>query len=297
MTTVNGDNALAGKTLLFIGGGNMAEALIRGLIAKAVVGPGQIRVVDKAGPARLDVLRDRYGIRPVPEEAAPDAARDADVIVLAVKPKDAAGAIRQYRGGFRDGQTVVSFVAGLSIASIRRLLGRPLPVARAMPNTSSSIGLGATGLSFSPDAGDASRRMARQLFEAIGVVREVDESLLDIVTGVSGSGPAYFYYVVEALIAGGTAGGLDAETARQLAYQTMLGAAEMLRQTGEPPETLRRNVTSPGGTTEAAIRLMEEAGVGDAIRRAVLRAAERAAEMGAEIDAEIGRETGAAENG
>src|SRR5690606_25017176 len=94
-----------------------------------------------------------------------------------------------------------------------------------------------------------------------------------------------------------SAGGLDAETARQLAYQTMLGAAEMLRQTGEPPETLRRNVTSPGGTTEAAIRLMEEAGVGDAIRRAVLRAAERAAEMGADIDAEIERETAAAENG
>lgn len=288
----NGDNALAGKTLLFIGGGNMAEALIRGLTAKAVVPPGNIRVLDKAGPVRLDYLKERYGIRPVPEEAAADAARDADLIVLAVKPKDAAGAIRQYRGGFRDGQTVVSFVAGLSIASIRRLLGRPMPVARAMPNTSSSIGLGATGLSYSPDAGEPAKRMARQLFAAIGVVREVDESLLDIVTGLSGSGPAYFYYVVEALIGAGIAGGLDEETSRQLACQTILGAAEMLRQTGEKPETLRRNVTSPGGTTEAAIRLMEEAGVGGAIRRAVLRAAERAAEMGAEIEAEIGRETG-----
>jgi pyrroline-5-carboxylate reductase len=287
MTDRTNENLLAGRTLVFIGGGAMAEALIRGLTAKRVVRPENIRVIDKAGAARLDYLKDRYGIRPVPEDRAQEAVSGADLVVLAVKPKDAAEAMRQYRDGLSDRQTIVSFVAGLSISSIRCLAGRDVPVARAMPNTSSSIGFGATGLSYSADADDASRGMARELFGAIGTVREVDEPLLDIVTGVSGSGPAYFYYFVEAMIAGGVAGGLDEDTSRELAYQTILGAAEMLRQTGEAPETLRRNVTSPSGTTEAAIRLMEEAGVADAIRRAVLRAAERAAEMGAEIDRAI----------
>jgi pyrroline-5-carboxylate reductase len=287
MTDKNNESVLAGRTLVFIGGGAMAEALIRGLTAKRVVRPEHIRVIDKAGATRLDDLKNRYGIIPVPEDRAQEAVSGADLVVLAVKPKDAAEAMQQYRGGFSGRQMIVSFVAGLSISSIRRLAGQDVPVARAMPNTSSSIGLGATGLSYSADADDASRGMARELFGAIGIVREVDEPLLDIVTGVSGSGPAYFYYFVEALIAGGIAGGLDEDASRELAYQTILGVAEMLRQTGEPPETLRRNVTSPGGTTEAAIRLMEEAGVADAIRRAVLRAAERAAEMGADIDRTI----------
>lgn len=289
MTERGKDAPLAGRTLCFIGGGAMAEALIRGLTAKKVVPPERIRVVDKAGPTRLDELRKTYGIRPVSAEAAAEAAGGADLVVLAVKPKDAAEAIRQYRDGFTAGQMIVSFVAGLSIASIQRLAGMPLPVARAMPNTSSSIGLGATGLSFSPETDAAGKAMARALFSAIGLVCEVEERLLDIVTGVSGSGPAYFYYFVEALIRGGVVGGLDEQTAKQLAYQTILGAAEMLRQTGEPPEALRRAVTSPGGTTEAAIRLMDGEDVGGAIRRAVLRAAERAAEMGADIEREIGR--------
>src|SRR5690606_3233857 len=124
-------------------------------------------------------------------------------------------------------------------------------------------------LSYSPEAGTQAKQLARELFAAIGLVCEVDESKLDIVTGVSGSGPAYFYAFTEALIRGGIEGGLDEETTRQLAYQTILGAAEMLRQTGEPPEVLRRNVTSPNGTTDAALRLMDEADVSGHIMRAV----------------------------
>lgn len=278
------------QTVCFIGGGAMAEALIRGLTANKVIRPNQIHVLDKAGDIRLGYLAQQYGIRPVREDRAEEAVQAANLIVLAVKPKDAAEAVKAYRSAFRPGQTLVSFVAGLSIAAIQRLAGQPLAVARAMPNTSSSIGLGATGLSYSPEAGPDARRLARELFAAIGLVCEVDESRLDIVTGVSGSGPAYFYAFTEALIKGGVTGGLDEETARKLAYQTILGAAEMLRQTGESPETLRRNVTSPNGTTEAALRLMEEADVGGHIVRAVLRAAERAAEMGAEIEREIERD-------
>lgn len=278
------------QTLCFIGGGAMAEALILGLTGNSVIPPKQIRVLDKAGEARLSYLEQRYGIVPVPQDDAAKALTDANVIVLAVKPKDAAEAMKEYRQSFGDHQTLVSFVAGLSIASIQKLAGRNIPVARAMPNTSSSIGLGATGLSFSAEANDHSRQLARELFAAIGIVHEVEEPLLDIVTGVSGSGPAYFYYFTEALIRGGVAGGLDEPIARALAYQTILGAAEMLRQTGEPPEELRRKVTSPNGTTEAAIKLMEAADVGGSIERAVRRAAERAAEMGADIEREIDRD-------
>lgn len=287
MTDAKTTGLLAGQTVCFIGGGAMAEALIRGLTENAVIPPKQIHVLDKAGETRLQYLENRYGIRPVRDDQAAAAVGAADLVVLAVKPKDAADAIREYRAGFSDRQAIVSFVAGLSIASIQRLAGRPIPVARAMPNTSSSIGLGATGLSCSAEADERTRGLARELFGAIGIVCEVEEALLDTVTGVSGSGPAYFYYFVEALIRGGMDGGLDEETARRLAYRTILGAAEMLRQTGEPPEVLRRNVTSPGGTTEAAIRLMEEEGVGAAIRRAVRRAADRAAEMGADIEREL----------
>lgn len=275
------------QTVCFIGGGAMAEALIRGLAANKVLGPAQVHVLDKAGDVRLVYLEQQYGIRPVRDEHAAAAVQAADVIVLAVKPKDAAEAVSAYRDVFRPDHTIVSFVAGLSIGTIQRLAGQRLAVARAMPNTSSSIGLGATGLSFSPEAGPEARQLATELFTAIGLVCEVDESRLDIVTGVSGSGPAYFYAFTEALIKGGVAGGLDEDTARKLAYQTILGAAEMLRQTGESPETLRRNVTSPNGTTEAALLLMEDADVGGHIVRAVLRAAERAAEMGAEIEREI----------
>lgn len=275
------------QTVCFIGGGAMAEALIRGLTANNVIPAKQIHVLDKAGDVRLGYLEQQYGIQPVPDEQAARAVQGANVIVLAVKPKDAVAAIREYRDGFRPDHTLVSFVAGLSITAIQRLAGRKLAVARAMPNTSSSIGLGATGLSYSPETGPQAKQLARELFAAIGLVREVDETKLDIVTGVSGSGPAYFYAFTEALIRGGVAGGLDEETARQLAYQTILGAAEMLRQTGESPEVLRRNVTSPNGTTDAALKLMEEADVSGHIIRAVLRAAERAAEMGAEIEREI----------
>ncbi len=271
----------------------MAEAIIRGLISQQRVQPSHVYVLGRAQSDRPMALAEQYGIMPATSEQAKiDALIASDIVVLAMKPKDAAEAIRAYRGGFHDGQLIISVIAGLSIAGIEQLLALPLPVARTMPNTSSTIGLGATGISYSVLIDDRLKQLAREIFESIGIVREVPEQQLDIVTGVSGSGPAYVYYFVEAMIAGGVAGGLDEQTARTLAIQTLIGAAEMLRQTNGDPAQLRRKVTSPNGTTQAAIELMQAHRVGPAIEQAVLRSAERAAEIGQAIAEQINHQEG-----
>ncbi|MEF3301742.1 pyrroline-5-carboxylate reductase [Paenibacillus sp. GYB003] len=271
-------------TIAFIGAGSIAEALIGGMIEKSIASPEQIFAVNGQNDERLAYLRGKYGIRAsrMPEERD-EAIRGAAIVVLNMKPKDAAAAVADYRHLLRPEQLIVSVIAGLSVATIRRLLGGSFPVARTMPNTSSAIGLGAAGVSFSDGVAPSQRESALSLFRAIGEASVVDEDRLDIVTGVSGSGPAYIYYVMEAMIAAGVQGGLTEETARALTVQTVLGAAQMVKATNETPQALRRKVTSPNGTTQAAIELLEANGVGDHIGRAVLRAAERAREIGRDL--------------
>jgi pyrroline-5-carboxylate reductase len=149
-----------------------------------------------------------------------------------------------------------------------------------MPNTSSNIGLGATGISFSSDVSESQRKAALDIFSSVGIVCAVEESRLDIITGVSGSGPAYVYYLIESMVKAGMEGGLTADQARDLTIQTVLGAAQMVKMTKEEPEILRKKVTSPGGTTEAAIAKLDEYAYSEAVQKAVLRAAERAGELG-----------------
>ncbi|PYI54860.1 pyrroline-5-carboxylate reductase [Paenibacillus flagellatus] len=276
------DHATLDKRIVFVGAGSMAEAILRGLIERRIADPDRIVAVNRQDEARLADLRDKYGIRTARMPEQRDRyIREADVVVLSMKPKDAPSGIADIRRLLRPDQLIVSVIAGLSIATIERLLGGPYPVVRTMPNTSSTIGLGATGISFSAAVSAGQRETGLALFRAIGEVCAVDEERLDIVTGVSGSGPAYIYYVMEAMIAAGVEGGLSEEEARQLTVQTVLGAAQMVKTTNESPKELRRKVTSPNGTTQAAIELMEANRVGEAVSRAVLRAAERAREMGA----------------
>jgi pyrroline-5-carboxylate reductase len=247
--------------------------------------------MNRGNQERLCELTDTYGVNcAVDEEQRYQAVSSADIIILAMKPKDAAEAIRAYRSAFRANQLLVSVIAGLSIAAIEKLTVISLPIVRCMPNTSSTIGLGATGMSYSIEVSDEQQRLARNIFESTGIVCEIEEHLLDIVTGVSGSGPAYIYYVMEAMIAGGVTGGLDETTARLLTVQTVLGAANMVQQTQEEPADLRRKVTSPGGTTQAALELMQANGVSEHISNAVLRAADRAAELGTIIAEQIDKE-------
>lgn len=282
-------NALADQQIVFIGAGSMAEAIVRGLVAGRIAPADRITAVNRGNAERLAELRERYGIRTATDADKEQAVRAADIVVLAMKPKDAAQALLGIRGMLRKEQLLVSVIAGMTIATIDALVLTGMTVVRTMPNTSSTIGLGATGISFSAGATAAQRELGQALFAGTGIVAAVDEPLLDVVTSVSGSGPAYFYYVMEAMIAAGVAGGLSPEDARTLTVQTALGAATMVHTTGAAPAELRRKVTSPNGTTQAAIETLEAAGVGAAFAAAMRRCAERAGELGAAIGADAER--------
>jgi pyrroline-5-carboxylate reductase len=275
---------LSNISLCFYGAGSMAEAIFRGLIESKLADPDRITVMNRQNAERLRELRERYGVRAAADDAAKtDALHNADVIVLGMKPKDAAAAIRSLRTALRPEQLIVSVIAGLSIATIHQLIGRGQAVVRTMPNTSSTIGLGASGISFSASVTPGQRELSLAMFGSIGMYAVVEEPFIDAVNGVSGSGPAYVYYLMEGMIASGIELGLSPEAARELTVQTVLGAAEMVRQTGENPAELRRKVTSPNGTTFAAIETFDRYHFQEAIRSAIRRCAERAREMGEAI--------------
>ncbi|WP_309118604.1 pyrroline-5-carboxylate reductase [Paenibacillus sp.] len=274
------------QTIAFIGAGSMSEALLRGIVEAKLVRSLSVVVLNRHNRSRLDDLKSAYGIR-VPE-TNDDAerqrlVREADIVVLAVKPKDVGAAMTEFRDAFRPEQLLLSVVAGLSIDTIERLLGRAQPIVRTMPNTSSTIGLGATGIAFSSSVSAEQREMALQMLRAVGKAVPLDEGLLNLVTGVSGSGPAYVYYLMEAMIDAGVQGGLTEREARELVVQTVLGAAHMVDSTGEDPAALRAKVTSPNGTTYAAIQHLESFRFRDGLVQAIGRASARAGEMGDDI--------------
>ncbi|MEJ8304689.1 pyrroline-5-carboxylate reductase [Saccharibacillus sacchari] len=270
----------------FFGAGSMAEAVARGLIARAVIAPGNITFLNRSDQSKLDDLKQRYGTPGTNDPVEKDnVLRTFPIIILAMKPKDAAEALEQLGKLIGPRTVIVSMIAGLSIQTLRSLLGRPeQPVVRTMPNTSSGIGLGVTGVSYSEGLPDDQRRTAHLLFESVGIVVETEEEKIDALTGISGSGPAYVYYMMEALIEAGKRGGLTAGQARDMTIQTVLGAAQMVRQTGEEPAELRRKVTSPNGATQAAIAKLDESDFYGAVIRAAERCSERSAEMGRELE-------------
>lgn len=278
---------LANVNMTFFGAGSMAEAILRGLVEAELIEPSRITVLNRQNAERLRGLSQAYGVIPAIEDNhKQDALRTADVIVLGMKPKDAASAIGSLRSLLRPEQLIVSVIAGLSISTVHQLLDRPQPVTRTMPNTSSTIGLGATGISFSETVTDAQREISLAIFDAVGMSVVVDEPLIEAVNGVSGSGPAYVYYMMEAMIDAGVQLGLSREAATALTAQTVRGAGEMVKLTGEDPAELRRKVTSPNGTTFAALEVMQQYSFQEGMNKAILRCAERAWEMGEAIRAE-----------
>ncbi|MDP3372653.1 MAG: pyrroline-5-carboxylate reductase [Thiobacillus sp.] len=262
----------------FIGGGNMAAAIIGGLIASGTQ-PADIEVVEINADARAQ-LSARFGVVTHTDLSQ---ARLHGLIVLAVKPQtlpDVAAALASRLAG----QLVVSIAAGVRVADLARWLGGHNRIVRAMPNTPALVQAGITGLFAAPAVGQDARSQAEAVMRAVGgVVWVDDEPQLDLVTAVSGSGPAYVFYFIESLEAAGVAQGLPSETARQLALQTFFGAAKLALESGEEPGVLRQRVTSRGGTTERGIAVLEAAAVNLAISQAVEAASRRSAELGDEL--------------
>ncbi len=258
----------------FIGGGNMAEALIAGLV-RAGHAPESLTVVDVRKP-RLEALHDAWGVKVTGSHLK--AVANAEAVVLAVKPQQMDEALAELAPGLNAEATVISIAAGVSMAHLRRGLGRDAALVRVMPNTPCLVGEGMSVLY--SDADEAHRARAEYVLGSSGRTAWVDdEDMLHAVTAVSGSGPAYFFLLAELMQAAARAQGLPEDLSRELVTQTALGAGRMLVESGRSAEELRQQVTSPGGTTQAALEMMFEAGLPDAVRAAIAAAAKRSREL------------------
>jgi pyrroline-5-carboxylate reductase len=262
-----------GPTLSFIGGGNMARCLIAGLIARGHRAEA-IHVAEPHAPFREALARD-FGVNVHADNRA--AAEAGQVWVFAVKPqvmRSAAEALAEVAQ--RVHPLAISIAAGITSGQLERWLGGQLAVVRTMPNTPAMLGAGATGLYANARVDAGQRRLAEQLLGAAGITAWIDdEARMDAVTALSGSGPAYVFLLAEAMQAAGVAQGLDADTARALALQTIFGAGRMLVESGEPADVLRHRVTSPGGTTQAALETFEAGGFRELVAAAIAAATER----------------------
>jgi pyrroline-5-carboxylate reductase len=257
--------------LLFVGGGRMGMALVAGLVA-AGRAPGTLAVAEVLDARRQEIAAEH------PDVTVVEAPVPAAAAVLAVKPGDVAGAARAVADA--GAARILSVAAGVSTRAIEAAAGRELPVIRAMPNTPALVGAGASAISAGAAAGEEDLAWAEGILGAVGEVVRVPETALDAVTGVSGSGPAYVFLVAEALADAGVREGLPRDVAEALAFQTLLGAARLLRETGDPPAQLRAAVTSPGGTTAAGLAELERHGVRAAFLDAVSAATARSRELG-----------------
>lgn len=264
----------------FIGGGNMATALIEGLQQHPAA--GRRIVVADPNAARREALSQQYGVQVTAENQ--EAVFDAEVVVLAVKPAAVPAVAHALSQQLTTNQLVVSVAAGVTVPALQRWLGGHGAVVRAMPNTPAMVGCGATGLFSAADLSATHRDMAESLMRSVGLVQWVtDESLMDVVTALSGSGPAYVFLVMEAMQAAAEKLGLPAEAARLLTLETVFGAARLAMSASESPAALRARVTSPNGTTERGIAALEAAGLRQAFESALAAAHARSVELGAAL--------------
>jgi pyrroline-5-carboxylate reductase len=265
------------KTLGFVGGGNMAEALVKGLLHAKVVPPEGILVSD-VKTERLAHFVTLHGVRTTQDNH--ELVRTSDVIVLSVKPQVIDKVLALIGGDVKSSQLVISVAAGVPVSAIEARLPEGTHVVRSMPNTPATVQAGATAIAPGTHATDEDLEVARSLFAAVGRVVTLDESLLDAVTGLSGSGPAYVMLMIEALADGGVKVGLHRDTALLLAAQTVYGSAKLLLDTGEHPGRLKDMVTSPGGTAIAGLHTLESGGLRRTLIDAVEVATNRSAQLG-----------------
>ena len=264
------------QTIGFIGAGNMAEALVRGLL-KGHASPEKILV---SGPReeRMNELHAKYGV--VATTSNDEVAAKSDIVVLSIKPQILRGVVESIRTSINPNALVVSIAAGISIAAIESRLPEGMRVIRTMPNTPALVDAGATAISRGGHATAADLEVAKRIFDAVGLTVVLDEYQLDAVTGLSGSGPAYLFLILEALSDAGVKVGLSRRTSQLLAAQTVLGSAKLLLETNEHPGLLKDMVTSPGGTAITGLHTLEAGGVRTTLMDAVEAATRRSRELG-----------------
>jgi pyrroline-5-carboxylate reductase len=267
-----------GRRVAILGGGKIGEALLAGLLTSGWRAPAEI-VVTGRREARVDELTKRYGVVGTTSNA--EAVRGAALVVIAVKPQDFEALLGEIGGLLAPEQTVLSVAAAIPTAAIENRIAPGVPVVRAMPNAPSTVHEGIAGLCAGAHAGDEQLALAEEALAHLGAVVRLPERAMDAVTAVSGSGPAYFALLAEAMIEAGILLGLSREVSTQLVVQTMLGTARLLRDEGMHPVELREAVTSPGGTTIQAIRELESAGVRAAFLNAIQAAMERSRQLAA----------------
>ncbi|MFE8699263.1 pyrroline-5-carboxylate reductase [Cytobacillus sp. FJAT-54145] len=272
---------LKNKSIAFLGAGSMAEAMIAGIVNAGKVPTDQIFVTNNSNEKRLEELTIKYGINGVKRENLHF--NQIDIFILAMKPKDADRALNSIKSLLTPNQLVLSVLAGISTSFMEQNLQAGQQVIRVMPNTSSMIGESATALSPGAHTTQTNLSIAKELLESIGEVFIINEEKMDIFTGLAGSGPAYFYYLMEHMEKAGLKGGLDVETTRKIIAQTIVGAARMIQEQDEDPTVLRENVTSPNGTTAAGLDALRKNGGGKAIAEAVFHAANRSKEISSKL--------------
>ncbi|MEL5991682.1 pyrroline-5-carboxylate reductase [Microbacterium phosphatis] len=271
-------------SLAFLGAGSMGGAILRGVVASGIPTQGPILATNRTA-ARAAGLAGLDGVESIALEEEQEgnlrAAAEARVILVGVKPAMVPDLLRDIAPQLRDDAIVVSLAAGVTLATYASILGEGVTVLRSMPNTPSLVGKGVTGLAAPEGAPEEAIRIARTLFETVGTVIEVPEERIDALSSISGSGPAYVYLLIEELTKAAVGKGFDEEAARAMVEGTFIGAAALLAHTGEEPAELRRQVTSPKGTTERAVAVLQEAKLSELFARATDAAVARAKELAA----------------
>lgn len=270
---------LRSKKLGFIGGGNMAEAMVKGLLSASFIEAKNIEVSDPI-VSRLEYLHREYKIKTTSDNS--EVVKRSDIIILAVKPQSIKKVLWGISDHVDESKLVVSIAAGISIATLENNLDkeRKIPVVRTMPNTPALVQEGVTALASGTHVTKADMQLAHRLFEAVGKTVDVDEIHIDAVTGLSGSGPAYIFMIIEALSDAGVKMGLPRNVANILTVQTVLGSAKLARESGKHPGELKDMVTSPGGTTISGLHTLEAGGLRTTLMNAVEAATKRSAELG-----------------
>ena len=266
------------KKIGFIGAGNMATAIIKGLIESGGCKPEQIFASDKSEEA-IERISSLFNINCFTNN---DIVHKCDIVILAVKPQKMAEVFQEIKETFRQNQVLISIAAGVSISRIRSLGGPDMPVIRVMPNTPALIQMGISALAKSENVSEEDLATAKKIFDSVGETVEVEEGLMDAITAVSGSGPGYIFRIMESMVAAGVGVGLETDISLRLVIQTFVGAAHLAKESDHSLSVLRQMVTSPGGTTAAGLSTLEKLGLEQMIQRTVTAARDRSLELGKE---------------